>query len=62
MCSGCDQRERAPALLSHIDLIVMMRPLSPGLYMQMAGRAIKPGGDCLVLDFAGVVQTGRSRR
>jgi DNA repair protein RadD len=44
-----------------IDLIVMMRPtLSPGLYMQMAGRGLRiksQGGDCLVLDFAGVVQT-----
>lgn len=42
-----------------IDLIVMMRPtMSPGLYMQMAGRGLRPksdGGDCLVLDFAGVV-------
>ena len=42
-----------------IDLIVMMRPtMSPGLYMQMAGRGLRPktnGGDCIVLDFAGVV-------
>ena len=42
-----------------IDLIVMMRPtMSPGLYMQMAGRGLRlksNGGDCLVLDFAGVV-------
>lgn len=44
-----------------IDLIVMMRPtLSPGLYVQMAGRGmrLKPHTDhCLVLDFAGVVRT-----
>lgn len=42
-----------------IDLIVMMRPtLSPGLYLQMAGRGMRlsPGKkDCLVLDFAGNV-------
>jgi DNA repair protein RadD len=42
-----------------IDLIVMMRPtMSPGLYLQMAGRGLRiksHGGDCLVLDFAGVV-------
>lgn len=42
----------------NIDLIVMARPtLSPGLYMQMAGRGmrLKDGinKDCLVLDFAG---------
>ena len=42
-----------------IDLIVMARPtLSPGLYLQMAGRGmrVKSEGrpqDCLVLDFAG---------
>lgn len=41
-----------------IDLIVMARPtLSPGLYLQMAGRGmrVKSGEykDCLVLDFAG---------
>jgi len=44
-----------------IDLIVMLRPtLSPGLYVQMAGRGmrIKSHTDhCIVLDFAGVVQT-----
>ena len=44
-----------------IDLIAFCRPtLSPGLYMQMAGRGmrIKSHTDhCLVLDFAGVVQT-----
>lgn len=43
-----------------IDLIAMLRPtLSPGLYVQMAGRGmrIKSHTDhCLVLDFAGVVQ------
>lgn len=42
-----------------IDMIVMLRPtLSPGLYMQMAGRGLRlksNGGDCLVLDFAGNV-------
>lgn len=42
-----------------IDLIALCRPtLSPGLYMQMAGRGMRPkrdGGDCLVLDFAGNV-------
>jgi DNA repair protein RadD len=42
-----------------IDLIVMLRPtLSPGLYMQMAGRGLRlksHGGDCMVLDFAGNV-------
>jgi len=41
-----------------IDLIVMVRPtLSPGLYVQMAGRGmrVKSGEykDCAVLDFAG---------
>jgi len=44
-----------------IDLICMMRPtLSPGLYVQMAGRGIRtdPGKpNCLVLDFAGNVET-----
>lgn len=43
-----------------IDLIVMMRPtMSPGLYVQMAGRGmrLKSHTDhCLVLDFAGVIQ------
>ena len=42
-----------------IDLIAMMRPtLSPGLYVQMAGRGMRPKSHtdhCLVLDFAGVV-------
>jgi DNA repair protein RadD len=42
-----------------IDLIAMLRPtMSPGLYVQMAGRGLRiaPGKtDCLVLDFAGVV-------
>lgn len=41
-----------------IDLLVMARPtLSPGLYVQMAGRGMRlksgPYKDCLVLDFAG---------
>lgn len=44
-----------------IDLIAMLRPtLSPGLYVQMAGRGLRVSPDkedCLVLDFAGVVQT-----
>lgn len=44
-----------------IDLIAMLRPTkSPGLYMQMAGRGLRlksQGGDCLVLDFAGNVET-----
>ncbi len=42
-----------------IDMIAMLRPtLSPGLYLQMAGRGLrlkKNGGDCLILDFAGNV-------
>lgn len=42
-----------------IDLIAMMRPtLSPGLYLQMAGRGLRISPekkDCLVLDFAGNV-------
>ena len=42
-----------------IDCLVMMRPtMSPGLYIQQAGRGLRPksnGGDCLVLDFAGNV-------
>lgn len=40
-----------------IDLIAMLRPtLSPGLYVQMAGRGMRvaPGkADCVVFDFAG---------
>jgi DNA repair protein RadD len=44
-----------------LDLIAMLRPtLSTGLYVQMAGRGmrVKSHTDhCLVLDFAGVVQT-----
>jgi len=44
-----------------IDLIAMLRPtMSAGLYVQMAGRGmrVKSHTDhCLVLDFAGVVQT-----
>jgi DNA repair protein RadD len=44
-----------------IDLIVMLRPtMSPGLYMQMAGRGLRLKSHidhCLVLDFAGVVET-----
>lgn len=42
-----------------LDLLVMARPtMSPGLYMQQAGRGLRPkshGGDCMVLDFAGNV-------
>ncbi len=42
-----------------IDLLAMCRPtLSPGLYVQMAGRGMrvaKGKADCLVLDFAGNV-------
>ena len=44
-----------------IDLIAMLRPtMSPGLYVQMAGRGLRPKSHtdhCLVLDFAGVVAT-----
>lgn len=44
-----------------IDLIAMCRPtLSPGLYVQMAGRGMRVKshtGHCLVLDFAGNVRT-----
>ena len=44
-----------------IDLLVMARPtMSPGLYLQQAGRGMRPYPgkiDCMVLDFAGVVQT-----
>jgi DNA repair protein RadD len=44
-----------------IDLLVMARPtMSPGLYLQQAGRGMRPHtgkADCLVLDFAGVVST-----
>jgi DNA repair protein RadD len=43
-----------------IDLLVMARPtMSPGLYLQQAGRGMRPHAgkaDCLVLDFAGVVE------
>jgi DNA repair protein RadD len=43
-----------------IDLIAMLRPtMSPGLYVQMAGRGLRIADgktDCLVLDFAGVVE------
>ena len=43
-----------------IDLIAMLRPtMSPGLYVQMAGRGLRicdGKTDCLVLDFAGVVE------
>lgn len=43
-----------------IDLIAMLRPtMSPGLYLQMAGRGLRPKSHtdhCLVLDFAGVVE------
>ena len=44
-----------------LDLIVMLRPtLSPALYMQMAGRGLRPKSHtkhCLVLDFAGNIET-----
>ena len=44
-----------------IDLIAMMRPtMSASLYVQMAGRGMRPKSHtdhCLVLDFAGVVET-----
>lgn len=44
-----------------IDCLVFLRPtLSPGLYVQMAGRGLRVASgksDCLVLDFAGVVAT-----
>jgi DNA repair protein RadD len=44
-----------------IDLIAMMRPtMSASLYVQMAGRGLRPKSHtdhCLVLDFAGVVET-----
>lgn len=44
----------------NIDLIAMLRPtLSPGLYVQMAGRGLRLKGHtdhCLVLDFAGAVE------
>jgi DNA repair protein RadD len=44
-----------------IDLIAMLRPtMSPGLYVQMAGRGLRVKSHtdhCLVLDFAGVVET-----
>lgn len=44
-----------------IDLIAMLRPtMSAGLYVQMAGRGMRVAEgkkDCLVLDFAGVVET-----
>lgn len=43
-----------------IDLIAMLRPtMSPSLYVQMAGRGLRPKAHtdhCLVLDFAGVVR------
>lgn len=43
-----------------IDLIAMLRPtLSPALYVQMAGRGLRPKSHtdhCLVLDFAGNIQ------
>ena len=45
----------------NIDLIALLRPtMSPGLYIQMVGRGtrLKDHADhCLVLDFAGVVET-----
>lgn len=43
-----------------IDLIAMLRPtLSPALYVQMAGRGLRPKSHtdhCLILDFAGSVE------
>lgn len=43
------------------DMIAMLRPtLSPGLYVQMAGRGMRlkdHADNCLVLDFAGCVET-----
>ena len=43
-----------------IDLLVMARPtMSPGLYLQQAGRGMRPDfgkTNCLVLDFAGNVE------
>lgn len=43
------------------DCLVMLRPtLSPGLYLQMAGRGMRISEgkrDCLVLDFAGLVRS-----
>jgi DNA repair protein RadD len=45
----------------NIDIVALLRPtLSPGLYVQMAGRGMRPAQDktdCIVLDFAGVVET-----
>jgi DNA repair protein RadD len=45
----------------NIDLVALLRPtMSPSLYVQMAGRGMRPApdkADCLVLDFAGVVET-----
>ena len=44
-----------------IDLIAMLRPtMSASLYVQMAGRGLRPKSHtdhCLVLDFAGAVET-----
>ncbi len=44
-----------------IDLIAMVRPtMSASLYVQMAGRGMRPKSHtdhCIVLDFAGVVET-----
>lgn len=43
-----------------IDLIALLRPtMSPGLYLQQVGRGMRlksNGGDCLILDFAGIIQ------
>ncbi|MCH1580206.1 MAG: DEAD/DEAH box helicase [Luminiphilus sp.] len=43
-----------------IDLIALCRPtMSPGLYVQMVGRGMRPkshADDCMVLDFAEVIQ------
>tara|TARA_R110000744_G_scaffold46466_5_gene102710 strand:+ start:1001 stop:2587 length:1587 start_codon:yes stop_codon:yes gene_type:complete len=45
----------------NLDAIIMLRPtMSPSLYVQMAGRGMRPKSHtdhCMVLDFAGVVRT-----
>jgi DNA repair protein RadD len=44
-----------------IDLVVFLRPtLSPGLYLQMAGRGLRVKSHtdhCMILDFAGLIET-----
>ena len=46
---------------TNVDCVVLLRPtMSPGLYYQMVGRGFRlhPGKkDCLVLDFAGNIET-----